>query len=196
MDTATQSLEVQYRELFGKNPDRRWGEGRLLEEVIGERNRRMQQELRKQEEERKAAELALTRQARAQRRGTFEEFTDRAYKIEGDDDEKRLAYSARRVVGAEEAFKIRIKDFSEKAIKYPSYAMQWSLDLYEMAAHAEMEKLVRYYVEEGRTAAELREALTQTVISGASNPARSTSPTSNLMEQEKLAAAAKLLRDL
>lgn len=196
MIAETQSLEGQYRELFGKNPDRRWSDGRLKQEIDKERVLRMHLKLRKQEEERKAAELVLQRQDRAARRGTFEDFVSRAYKLEGDQDEKILAYVARRFSGSTVTFKSRLEDFVERALKHPTHALTWSMDLYSAAAKAELEKLVRNYVEEGRTAAELREAITQSVVSGASSPARSTSPTSNLMEQEKLSAAADLLRDL
>ncbi len=196
------ALETEYRALMGLRNwakiDRRWSAKRLAKEIADRKVLIAEQAARKAEQD--AAETArkAALDARAAARGTFEEFAGKAYGEHGlDEDEKKLAYIARRQVDklAPGAWEARVAKFAEELVKHPAHTLQWSHNMFTAAAEYELAKLVKHIVEKGHTYEVLINEISQRVIQGASSPARSTSPTSNLMEQEKVAKMADLIRD-
>lgn len=90
--------------------------------------------------------------------------------------------------------------FSQQLISSPVYALDWSHNLFTMAAEAEvatriLASLLRC-TELGKTPAEMRDAIIEqqrsNVLRMASSTSCSTSPTSNLISRAQLAAAASV----
>lgn len=90
-----------------------------------------------------------------------------------------------------------LKDFADKLAKDPSYAMSWSGDAFTHAAEHKVWSTVRSYcddVEDPDNRMDLIIKLVQNnALRGARHPERSTSPASNLMNQEMTIAWASVL---
>ena len=87
-----------------------------------------------------------------------------------------------------------IEDFAEN----PSYALSWSLDIYDNMAELKVWKEVERVLitkDTKVTIESLKQSYLRFVLNGTKYPSRSTSPTSNLMAECLLSAQATLLED-
>jgi hypothetical protein len=99
-----------------------------------------------------------------------------------------------------------IEEYAAKVLKDPAHALSWGSGAFEAAATIKVWSEVKQWLaaaEERKgdltpetVVAKIVEQMTREALRGALYPARSTSVTSNLMEQEVLAARARLLDDL
>lgn len=87
-----------------------------------------------------------------------------------------------------------LKKFTADLASDPCYAFSWSLSKFEAAAENEVAHTIRHAYKNGSTAEETQDELTKEALRLAAHPARSTSPTSNLMEQCRAAALSQVLR--
>lgn len=196
------ALETEYRALMGLRNwdkiDRRWSAKRLAKEISDRKVLIAEQAARKAAEEAEAAARKAVLDARAEARGTFEEFAAKAYGDHGlSEDEKKLAYIARRVAEHIKpgAFEEKVAKFAAELVKFPSHTLQWSMSMFSAGADVEVARFVKHIVESGHTYEVLVDEINRKIIQGASSPRRSTSPTSNLIEEEVLAKFASLIRD-
>ena len=196
------ALETEYRTLMGlrnwDKVDRRWSAKRLAKEIADRKVLIADQAARKAAEE--AAEAARKAEfaARAEARGTFEEFAGKAYGEHGlSDSEKKLAYIARRVADHIKpgAFEEKVAKFAEELVKFPDHTLQWSMGMFSAGAEVVVARHVKHAVESGSTYEMFVENVQRRVLQAAASPSRSTSVTSNLTEQEVNAKFAALIRD-
>ncbi len=87
-----------------------------------------------------------------------------------------------------------LAEWTEKLAKDPSYALDWGMTAFKAAADIKVLSMVAYYFSMGLDVSDIRTEFDKEVYRGASFPCRSTSPTSNLMEQEIVAAYARAIR--
>lgn len=73
---------------------------------------------------------------------------------------------------------------------------EWSFETFQAAAHYDLCRTVLAWLERGATVEQVVKLLQEKVLHGARSPSRSTSPTANLMAEEELAAAARLLDNI
>lgn len=112
--------------------------------------------------------------------------------------QKTIEYLEYRVGRANE----ELSKFRLQLEKTPTYAMEWSLSQFSNAAWASLAEELTFLRETQRPGVEddrvekLAKYLQKLVIDGAKRPARSTSPTANLMEQEMNAVRAELFEYL
>jgi hypothetical protein len=117
--------------------------------------------------------------------------------------EKARAFDAfvRRTHSAIESAQHTIGKFHAAIDSDPSYAMSWGMDAYRAAASMKVQTIVLRWLDvvnddaypnvtRDNVVAMITNEFTRDVMREARSPARSTSPTSNLMEQEILAAKA------
>lgn len=104
------------------------------------------------------------------------------------------------VQGVIESAEATLKSFTEKLAKDPSYELSWGGDAFRAAARLKVFKSVQTYLnDQDKLAADevkienVRKEAYNNVIRGAKHPARSTSPCSNLMEQEVTVAWSDVL---
>ena len=83
--------------------------------------------------------------------------------------------------------------FGSKLDEAPAHTFSWADSAVRAAAELELYKKVLFLSKEGMSFKGIHESLAREAISLARNPARSTSPMHNLVEQERLAARGQLL---
>lgn len=100
-----------------------------------------------------------------------------------------------------ESAQYTIAKFQENLAVNPAYAFEWSDGAFRAAADIKIAHFVQGFLDaevpEGTTdearVEHLRKYATRQVMNGARSPKRSTSPCTNLLEQDELAAWANLL---
>ena len=90
----------------------------------------------------------------------------------------------------------RIAKFAVEVQENPAHAMTWAMDTFSAAAEIKVQTEVINTLKDGCSLAAAIEHCNQRVLWGARNPARSTSVTSNLLEQEMVVAYAKTAEQL
>jgi hypothetical protein len=122
-----------------------------------------------------------------------------------DTPEKRLAVKVinivslihRKYVNEVEYCKARMAKFKENLDKDPAHAFEWSGEYFQVAANYKVASIIVASMEgEGIDLRSLQEYLLGFVLHGARYPSQSTSPTTNLFEQCKLAAFTEAYRNL
>lgn len=147
----------------------------------------------RQRAERDAAEAAHKAKlaAEAERRGTLESFVERAKDMSEED--RALGWKLRYFLRDEEAWVEARDKFTKSLAQHPTHALQWSGSLFEAAAAYEVAREVREWFQAGVDVAEMVEHFLKAAMRGARNlgNGRSTSTTSNLVDDAKTNAYAK-----
>lgn len=182
----------------GVRIDRRWSERRLREEVSGMIIRETARFIREDEV---AAEKAARQElldAKKAERGDYAEFAKSVYsKVEGrSDDEDKLAHAAYSISRARKVAEESITKFAGEIVKNPSYALSWSFDQFRNAARVEVAARFQSLVEGGYDSQVIKDEVIRNAVRAASSNNRSTSATSNLMEDELRVAWVELAREL
>lgn len=186
-----------YKRFTGNRPDGRWSELRLRDEVGTLIVLLEAAEQRKAAEEAQAAADRAARSALAASRGFFEEFAKNTYgRVDLPADEVKLANAAYVALNQKAEAEKQIAKFATEVVANPSYALSWSVDMFKHAARIEIADRFQKMVEAGHSLEVIKGAVLKQAMQLASNSSRSTSPTSNLMEDERRVAWANLAREL
>ena len=95
----------------------------------------------------------------------------------------------REIASASDAILKAQSDFAQN----PAHALSWSFQVYKDAATLELAQAVLYMLDEGRTKEGIVQWLDSEILRSARCPSYSTSPNSNQIDRERLAAKANLL---
>lgn len=186
------ALATRYRELTKRSIDGRWTERTLALKVEEAEKAAAEAAEIQAQRQAEAEEAQANTDARIARRGPAEKFAKESRRSE-DEGESRLARAvgwALNVVADHEAKSAKFaKDFAEN----PAYAMQWSGQYFDHAARYQAAREVLNYFENGITTHDLLCVAMREVMMKAGSPQRSTSPTSNLIEQDLLSAWTKVV---
>ncbi len=90
----------------------------------------------------------------------------------------------------------RLKEFTDKMLEDPAYHLTFGDKLFVLAAEISVTKQVLHCFKDGATLEQIREYLTDNVMSGARYPASSTSQSNNIIKQQMLAAHTEALQAL
>ncbi len=85
------------------------------------------------------------------------------------------------------------KKFAERLLENPAYAMEWSQDMFQTAGRLHVARTVLVWIAKGNV--NLRDQVTRLVVDGARFPASSSSPPSNLMHLQVVAAYGRFLSE-
>jgi len=193
--TTMNELAARYYKLYSARPDRRW-KSETIARKIQEAEDRLEETRRLKE--RRELEIQLEKEEREERvrqRGDFETFGDRNHHC-GDDETYRLACAVRwalRVIGKHEKIST---EFAERFAENPVDAMTWSKTQFEHAARYQTAQGLRDMFEAGQSFDVIRNRVMDEVFTAARYPSLSSSPTSNIMDTEKLAADTRLFEIL
>lgn len=91
-----------------------------------------------------------------------------------------------------ESARADIAEFAAKLVADPVHAMGWSDDAFKAAAKVKVFSLVEASLANGASPEDIAKWGVNAAIRAARDPARSSSPTSNIMEQEVAAAWAEI----
>lgn len=134
-----------------------------------------------QAKEEAEAKAKAERLARIESRGPAEEFAEKSNELKGE--ERKLAYIIRHALRVVSTKEEEIEKFNESMKSDPIYALSWGITQYVGFAKIRvMEELLRHF-EYGCTFDDWKNYAIEQALRGARYPARSTSTTSNLMEQ-------------
>ncbi len=150
---------------------------------------------RREAEEAELAEKRARLAANIERRGTdmsaFASFDNPEIRSLDGEDYAEWCFFLEAVTTLERAEK-RLAEWGERLAGNPENAFSWSMEAFDAAADKSVFGQVAYYFERGLSVEEIKELADREVYRGARSPARSTSPVSNLMEQEVVAAYARV----
>ena len=192
LEMTREELQNTFQAEVSAKLDYRWKESTLVAKIEEARENAAvaaKQKAEREEKERVAEEM---RQARIAARGDFATFAKEFRRSERDD----YAALARAVGWAQRVLEQHEKttaEMAEKFAKDPAYAMSWSMGYFEHAANYSVAQDLKRMFEGGATVKGMIDHTNRAVRQKAVYPARSTSPVSNLMEQEQLRAMTKLL---
>lgn len=149
----------------------------------------------------KAAETADVRKARIETRGTaasfFAKYESNDPSVASIEDGKFFGRMLSRAYGDIEDLAKTKKRFDEKFEFGPIYAMQWSGDLFEFSAKAALANELINMFDHGSSKASIIRAIVSDLKRRSLNlTSRSTSPTSNLIDDAMIQAHAKFLDGL
>lgn len=180
MTTSLKALRAHLNELTGRNT--RKMERAELERGIATALAHQDREMARRVDEEIAAAERATRVAA---RSDFDNWvaTDKS-------SEARLA---RFITDAITSARAQVEKFTNNLSMNPSYAFDWSGEAFNAAAVIEVHAELLNAFRNGATLDDIRSTLTDRVMSAARSPARSTSPTSNLMSQCRASAEANIL---
>ena len=184
-------LVAEYRKLTKSwKVDGRWSEATLADKIAREKARIAQRaaDEAKREAEKEAARKA--REARVAARGPVADFI-KANRFSDNDEDRRLSRCMAWVVGVIADHEIKTAKLADGFAENPTHAMSWSIEFFTHAAQYQVARQLMNGYESGMTAKGVQEVAMREVMHKASNPSRSTSPTSNLVDQELLAAWTK-----
>ncbi len=183
-------LVARYGELTGQPVDCRWKESTVAKKVaeLEEQVREAAEDKARKESEAQVAEEM--RLARIEGRGPWEEFS-KLYRR--DDSEGALARAVVWAIRVIEQHEEMTAKLTEEFSKNPAHAMSWGGTYFSHAADYNAAMGLKGMFEGGATVEGMIQSVSRDVRHKAAYPARSTSPTSNLMSQEELRAATKLL---
>lgn len=190
------TVRQAYRRFTGNRPDGRWSELRLRDEVGALIVRLEAAEQKRAAEEAKAAADKAARAVVSASRGDFVEFSKKAYGTTLDGDEAKLAHAAYVSLNQKASAEKQIAKFATEVVANPSYALSWSLDQFKHAARIEIANRFQEMVEAGHSLEVIKAEVIKQAMQLASTSSRSTSPTSNLMEDERRVAWVNLAREL
>ena len=185
-------LTARYVELTRQRPDRRWKESTLAAKVA-EVEADLAEQARLTAEKEAAKEAArIERETRIEARGPFDEFAAASNRFKDLEEGRlvRVCVWAKSVIDQRELF---AAEFAKAFADNPQYAMSWSGKYFQHASELQVAVTVRDYFENGITEAGMLDAARSAMMQKAKYPARSTSPTSNLTEQEELVAWTKVV---
>lgn len=184
-------LADRYYELTGGRADKRWSQTTLALKVA-ELETQQQELADRIAEKKKAGQTAKEmREALIAERGAFDEF-EKTYRRSNNDNDYRLARAvgwARRVIEAHEKIAAKL---AKRYAENPCDAMGWSMEYFQHAAEYRIALGLKQMFEAGDTVESMAGSVMREVLRKAKSPGRSTSPVSNLLEQEEHSAAAKL----
>lgn len=186
------ALRIAYRDLVGHQPDRRWSVATLQDKIAAHKATLKAQADREAQAEREREAARIEREARIVRRGEWDVFA-KTYRNSEDEDDQRYARAARWAQSIIENHEKVATELAEKFASDPAYTMSWGMTYFSHAADYKYALEVKKGFENGATAAGLASYFTRDLLHKAAYPARSTSPTSNLVEQEELRAVTKLV---
>ena len=190
-NSGINDLRAIYEDFTDCPADGRWGIKKLGDEIAAAQ---LKLQARKAEIKAKEVEKAYkqrAREVRIKRRGPFEEFG--VYRG------RTGSYKFRRMISkakvAIENYNTQQEKFIDELRENPESAMAWSISMFSSVAKYRVALVVKDYFESGASESDIIEYMNDQVVRMSRWPARSTSPTSNLMEQEKLAAYAEFIAD-
>lgn len=145
-------------------------------------------------EEAKQAAVRAKHEANIERRGTdmsvwcgkiMDDYLGRRDELSKEERDEHMFFDnvQRELERANEVLEQFVKDIQRD----PVYALEWGMKAFSAAAKYKVHSQIKYWFENGLSVAEIKEILEQETFRGSRSPARSTSPSSNLMEQEILA---------
>ncbi len=189
------TLYARYIELTGEGPDRRWKESTLrtkiaqaeasLAAAVEARNARKAEEATAEQE----------REARVAARGVFATYHERAPRT-GYKSEYRLGRVTSWAAGVIAKHEEVTAELTAAFLRNPLQTLSWGGKYFDYAGELEVAYRVKHMFEYGTTQAEILESAMDKVVRAARNPARSTSPTSNLAEAAETTAWAKVAQFL
>lgn len=195
VETATyEELVREYQRLAGYRTtlDRRWGEKRVRQEVTKLIDRANAEKVRKEDQAAKKAELETV----AATRGEFDAFAATAFAdLDRSEEEGKLAYVASSILSQRKTATAAIAKFAAEVVESPSYALSWSINQFKYAAQLEVGHRVQRWIEAGVTYTNIKNEVIRQAMQLASNSSRSTSPTSNLMDDELRVAYVEIARE-
>lgn len=172
-------LITRYYELTDSHVDGRWSEKTLRAKVNEAEHRLAERARAHAEKEAAEAKKKAERDALAAFRGDMETFAERFRYSESDREIVRAAGFAIRAFEEHEKLS---SDLAENYTKDPYHTMSWGIDLFEVAAKHRVASWFKTQFEAGTSKEEMLAGATREMMYVASSVARSSSPTSNLME--------------
>lgn len=155
-------------------------------------NERAADEKRNEEAKRLAKEAE--REANREARGTDAAEWLKNFQLDRENkDDWPLWHLMEKAVGDARRYGKDLKDFRERLDRDPVHAMDWSYGFFESVARMSVAKEVIHHFEAGVSYEDIASTLERDVLRRARSPQHSTSPTSNLMEEQITAAKARLL---
>jgi hypothetical protein len=183
--TAQPTVNEVYFQLFRQRPDRRLKESTIQGRIDAEIARRAEAEVIKAAREAERVAAANQKIVRATARGPIAEYGLTARRTEGS---YGLARAARFAVATLEEHKAMTTKLATEFLHNPSYALTWGLTYFEHAANYNVAKWIVTMFEDGQSIADIGAEATRQALQSAGSVNRSTSPTSNLMEDYQRAA--------
>lgn len=194
LDTANRTeLAAFFKELTGRSVgNAKVADVRDMTKKAFARKEANEARAAKEEEER--ATLKAKREERAAYRASFDSLADWSEANSHDSkEESMLAFKFRfSFLNAKKVADKEVADFTEQMLKDPTYALKWSLSVFESVAKAKVAAEVELMLVAGFDFEEVKEAAVRFLASNA-RLNQSTSQTSNLVDQAELAAWAKAL---
>lgn len=178
-------LTTRYMELTKTRPDRRWKTETLAQKVAEKEEQKARYEA---EEARKAKEAAVAEQMRQSRIAARGDFAEYANLRRREGEKGNLARAVNWAVGVLEKHEEVTAKMADRFAKDPAYAMGWSLEYFKHAADYSVAKDLKSMFEHGVAVENMLYDFNRALRHKASYPSRSTSPTSNLVDQETLRA--------
>jgi hypothetical protein len=199
IETATyEELVREYQRLadYRTTPDRRWGEKRVRQDVTKLIDRANAEAARKTAQAEEAAAKKAALEAVAATRGDFEAFAATAFaKLDRSEEEGKLAYVASSILRQRKTATAAIAKFAVDVVENPSYALSWSINQFKYAAQLDVGHRVQRWIESGVEFSVIKNEIIRKAMQLASNSSRSTSATSNLMDDELRVAYVELARE-
>jgi hypothetical protein len=185
-------LAQRYSELTRQPVDRRWKERTLAAKVAEEEERIARREAAEAEKAREEQIAEQMRQSRISARGDFADFGKNFRRSERED-YHRLARAANWAQGVLEKHEEMTADLTERFAKDPAYAMSWGMEYFQHAADYSVAKDLKSMFEHGVSTQSMLADFTRAMRHKSAYPSRSTSPVSNLVDQETLRALTKVV---
>jgi hypothetical protein len=195
MNTELETLRDEYYALTHSSADRRWSVARLGAAVREVREAKALAAAVAAERELEKARITAEREDRIAARGSAEEFAKRAFTGNLSEDEAKMSFAVRDALRALETEKSKVREFAENMSKDSAYALEWSNEMFRVAANAKVARAMLSYFEMGVTWNEWYKDALSEALRGAASPRASTSMTSNLMEAFVSAAWARAVKD-
>ena len=183
-------LATRYSELTRQPVDRRWKESTLAAKVAEAEAQKARAEARAKEEERQQQVAEQMRQSHIAAGGDFAEYAN-LRRREGE--KGNLARAVNWAQGVLEKHEEVTADMTARFAKDPAYAMSWGMEYFQHAADYAVAKDLKSMFEHGVNVQSMLNDFNRALRHKASYPSRSTSPTSNLVDQETLRALTKVV---
>lgn len=193
--TPIEDLRNEYAHRFGRYPNRNWKRETIEEKLREDRQREAEEQRRRAEAQAELDRLAAEREQRAAERRTLAEFADNFDRdlIAAD---YPLWHAARWANDVLEGHENIARYLGEKFAKDPAHTMEWGDQYFTRAAHWKVALDFKDVFENGLSKQEIVDTFTREVLRRAASSSRSTSATSNLMEDRLRASYAGLLEKL
>jgi len=189
---AKRALQLTYEAEVKCRPDGRWSYERLDQELRTHRMRVLEVARQNAEVAQKKAKAEELRQARITERGEFETFVKR-HICDDATETVRLVRAIRWASDVLMQHKAITAKFTKDLEDDPVHALSWSLNYFNHAGNYTVAQQLKGLFDGGASVDGMINVLSRDMRNKASYPARSTSPTSNLVEQEHLRALTTVL---